>query len=186
MHSNGKYLLPKKITHAHAHAHLTAHLQDNGAATEVRTVNWQVPLMIAAIAGKTEAVNLLLNKGADIKARSRDTKGNPSLTILMHAVLGTVMGGSTTVATVAALVDRGADLEARDSEGYTALMHAAMNVEDELVRLLVRKGVSAKSSWLTATLCWSACARQTVVTPATLRLPCCTFIACVPKNWPRS
>ena len=74
--------------------------------------------MFAALSGSSPAiVNLLIDKGADVKAR--DVGGR---TPLMKATRN-----ADTAGVVKSLLDYGSELEAVDNDGLTPLMHAALN-----------------------------------------------------------
>ena len=87
--------------------------------------------------GNTEAVQTLLDEGADINAK--DAEGNP---ILREAI----WRGHTEI--VRFLVESGADVNAKDTEGNPILHEAVWRGHTEIVRLLVESGadVNAKDT----------------------------------------
>jgi ankyrin repeat protein len=90
------------------------------------------PLMNAAAFGSIETMRLLIEKGADVNARSA---GNA--TALMWA--------ATDPAKIALLVDKGADVNAVSELGHTPLMLAAMSDNSSaIVRLLLERGADPK------------------------------------------
>jgi ankyrin repeat protein len=90
------------------------------------------PLMNAAAFGSVETMRLLIDKGADVQARSA---GNA--TALMWA--------ATDRAKVALLVEKGADVNATSELGHTPLMLAAMSDNSSaVVRLLLERGADPK------------------------------------------
>lgn len=91
------------------------------------------PLMIAKIADVAEA---LLATGAEVNATTQFNRSGmePAQTALMKAA----QGGR--VAIVELLLARGADIEMRDSEGRSALIHAAASGHAEVARVLVEAG----------------------------------------------
>ena len=124
------------------------------------------PLHYAALYGSAESVRILLERGADVKARNKSNatpliygaynfdkarllveKGSdvnaqsaPGMTPLLVAVS---THGNT--ATVRYLLDKGADLKAVvDPVGSDALQLAAMKGDVEMVRLLLKKGADPK------------------------------------------
>ena len=120
----------------------------------------------AAVGGNEAVVQLLVDKGADIKA-----KGNDGETVLHSAAWGrneavvrllvnlgadviTEDNGGKTVlhwasfrgneAVVQLLVDKGADVKAKDKNGLTVLHSAAWGRNEAVVRLLVNLGADVK------------------------------------------
>jgi ankyrin repeat protein len=90
------------------------------------------PLMYAAALGSTDTMRLLLDKGADVNARSA-----LGATALMWA--------AADPAKVRLLVERGADVKSVSESGRTALLLAAMSDESaDTVRLLLKRGADAK------------------------------------------
>jgi ankyrin repeat protein len=91
------------------------------------------PLMHAAALGSPDTMRLLLDKGADVNARSA-----AGATALMWA--------AADPAKVRLLVERGADVKAVSESGRTALLLAAMSDQSaETVRLLLERGADAKA-----------------------------------------
>ena len=90
------------------------------------------PLTMAADHDRFEAVAALLNAGAAVDARTSD-----GLTPLMLSV-----GMGADERTVRLLLDHGADPNARDAKGNTALLHGLYSGKDrvDVVRLLVSHG----------------------------------------------
>ena len=90
------------------------------------------PLMYAAALGSLDTMRLLLDKGADINARSA-----VGATALMWA--------AADAAKVRLLVERGADVKIVSESGRTALLLAAMSDQSaETVRLLLQRGADAR------------------------------------------
>lgn len=50
------------------------------------------------------------------------------------------------------LIERGANIEEVNDEGYTPLMEAAREGHDEMVKLLLSKGINSRSSQLQSRL----------------------------------
>jgi uncharacterized protein len=89
------------------------------------------PLSLAAFFGPPETVKLLLDAGADVTAASQNTMHVQAL----HAAVGQRRADS-----IALLLDRGADPNARQQVGYTALMAAAGAGREDIVSLLLARG----------------------------------------------
>lgn len=97
-------------------------------------------LQVAAYAGQPETVGFLLDRGADIDARSRNEMAN---TALHGAAAGWQAGRRAAVAEV--LCERGVDLEAQDSKGNTALHLAAREGAADVIEILLRRGAAANA-----------------------------------------
>ena len=107
-------------------------LLDGGVKVDVRDSRlgpgWTA-LMAAAGRGRTEAFELLLQRGADPHATDDD--GN---TLLHHAACG----GKEPI--LRALLERGLDVNGRNRGGYTPLILAAMDERIRAVRCLLAAG----------------------------------------------
>ncbi|GAC1343059.1 MAG: hypothetical protein NVSMB23_16420 [Myxococcales bacterium] len=108
---------------------LLAH--DPGAAVRFSHDGWTA-LHLTAFFSRTEAALLLLAHGADASAPSR----NPMMNQPLHAAAA----GRADKALVQALLDAGADPDARQRGGICALHSAAQQGNAELVRLLLARG----------------------------------------------
>lgn len=93
-------------------------------------------LQLAAYFGHRSAVDHLLARGADLRAKSHNDMANTAL----H---GAIAGKRTQI--VSALLDRGADAEATDSWGNTALHLAVHEGTPEIVEMLLRRGVTVNA-----------------------------------------
>jgi len=110
---------------------LTALLTANRALVGLLSTDGWTPLHLAAFFGKTEAARLLLNKGAEVTARSTNPMENQPL----HAAAA---GHHTEVAKL--LIDHGAPVNARQHGGWAPLHAAAQNGDLELAKALVAAG----------------------------------------------
>jgi hypothetical protein len=89
-----------------------------------------VPLIIAARNGRSIAVELLINQGADVNARD---KSNGATALIVAAREGHLQ-------IVDLLVKKGADVNASDSSGNTALSEALRHQRTEVANLLKAQG----------------------------------------------
>ncbi|BAV04894.1 hypothetical protein SAMN05421788_113153 [Filimonas lacunae] len=89
------------------------------------------PLIIAGYYGHLEAVNCLLQYGADTEIK--DSMGNTAL-------MGVCFKGYLAVA--AALCEQGAVIDHPNGNGATALTFAATFGQNEIIRLLLHKGAN--------------------------------------------
>lgn len=94
------------------------------------------PLHVAAFFGHSEVVNALLDRGADVNARSTNSMKNTPL----HAAAA---GGN--IELVRLLLERGADANASQEGGWTALHSAAQSGNREMVELLLAHGAHVNS-----------------------------------------
>ena len=91
-------------------------------------------LHLAAFFGKAEAVSVLISRNADIFIVS----DNP----MKVAPINSAVAGRS-LAAVSALIQAGADVDARQQEGYTPLMGAAAAGAESIARALLEAGADA-------------------------------------------
>lgn len=106
-------------------------LAGNRALVSAISSDGWTPLHLACHFGREEAARALVNKGADVAARSTNAMTNTPL----HAAAA---GRSATVAKF--LLDRGASANARQNGGWTPLHAAAQNGDAELAGTLIEVG----------------------------------------------
>jgi len=101
-----------------------------GGGWAVHKMSMASSLFEAAYAGKTDEVEKLLKRGANIEAQDPVYKATP----LIYAA----QQGYTE--TVKLLLDKGANIEARTNLGQTALIQAALDGHADTVKLLIDRG----------------------------------------------
>lgn len=109
--------------------------RDPKLATTWTEFGWTA-LHLAAFSGVPRAVQLLLDRGADLHARARSRfKNTPLQTALLAGQL----------ATARLLLERGADPLVRQAGGFTPLHEAALSGRRDLVDLLLGAGAEINS-----------------------------------------
>jgi len=117
-------------------APLEALLSGNRSLISAVSTDGWTPLHLAAFFGKTESVRILLNKGAEVTARST----NPMQNMPLHAAAA---GRHAEI--VKLLLDHGAPANARQHGGWTPLHAAAQNGDLDSARALVSSGADVKA-----------------------------------------
>ncbi len=142
-------------------------LIDEGVAMDVPGDNGETPLILAILGGQPAVVDLLIEKGADIRARNsggftalhaaayvgdvdtaskllgkganvNDQENKAGVTPL------SVAAEEGHVGMVRVLVEHGADLEAGERNGYTPLSRALWRDQKEVVSLLQQSGATCQ------------------------------------------
>jgi ankyrin repeat protein len=106
-------------------------LAADAAAANAWAADGFFPLGLACFFRQREAARLLLESGADARAQAR----NPMRVTALHA-----SAAARDSETARALLDRGADADARQQMGYTALHAAAQHGDVALAELLLARG----------------------------------------------
>jgi len=125
-----------------------------GAEINVHDDNGLTPLLWASAAGNEHIASVLLDAGANVNARSRvriSRRLYLTVTPLIYSVINSTNDRTGAIRLIRLLIDRGADVEARDSQGRTALKWAEQitkqdqeqSSESEILSIL-RKSVAAR------------------------------------------
>jgi ankyrin repeat protein len=101
----------------------------------VRSPDGWPPLHLAAYFGHGDAVDALIEAGADVRAFSDNHEGNTAL----HAALA----GRRVMRIISRLLTSGADVNARAAGGYTPLHIAAVHDAVAIVSTLLAHGAAA-------------------------------------------
>jgi len=108
------------------------HLLDDGHKADEGGNSW-TPLIWAARSGSVEAINVLLDSGADVNLPG-STGDDWDATPLQHAILG------RQPAAVRLLLDRGADLNRGAGGSFAPLFLAAGDTDPAILKLLLAHG----------------------------------------------
>jgi len=117
-------------------AQLEQLLAANRSLVSAMSSDGWTPLHLAAFFGKIDAARLLLNKGAQVNARSANAMQN----IPLHAA-----AAGKHMDVIKLLIDHGASVNARQHGGWTALHAAAQNGDLETARALVGAGADVQT-----------------------------------------
>ena len=126
-----------------------------GIGINTRNSDWQTPLGIALEKNNLELAKLLIDNGADVNAKFRDSGGKPVKVFRpKQGGLKTEMLPEDTLLMIAAvqrnldaaklLVERGVNINSQTSDGVTALMHAAQWSNADIIHLLLANGADVK------------------------------------------
>jgi len=116
-------------------AHVRAQARAEPTALGVRSPDGWPPLHLAAYFGHGDAVDALIEAGADVRAFSDNHEGNTAL----HAALA----GRRAMRIISRLLTSGADVNARAAGGYTPLHIAAFHDDVAIVDTLLAHGAAA-------------------------------------------
>ena len=111
-------------------------LAGNRSLVSVLSSDGWTPLHLAAYFGKQETAQALLNRGAEVNARST----NPMRNTPLHAAAA---GRHTGIAKL--LLDRGAAVSARQEGGWTPLHAAAQNGDIDMAKTLMAAGADVQA-----------------------------------------
>ena len=117
------------------HSDVVEMLLGAGAKVDQNVIFQRTALHLAAGASHEETVALLLDHGAAVDAR--DHLGRTPLLVAMY------LDEEAALPCVRRLVEAGANVDAADADGATALMAAANDGHEELVAVLLRAGANA-------------------------------------------
>jgi ankyrin repeat protein len=133
-------------------AQVDATIRDNTLTRTIFTMQWffesgATPFLRASMSSDTELMKLLLQRGANPKARS--VNGDTALTLA--GGIGWVDGvtyersAKENLEAVRMLLDLGVDPNLANNEGRTALMGAALKGRNDVVQLLVDRGAKLET-----------------------------------------
>ena len=151
------------------HCELVEYLIANGAEVNAKIdpdKSWTVaetPLIAAIFAAQVETTKLLIEKGADVNART-------ALGLLpIHYGVNPDMDGDAELSVINLLLDEGVDIESQDELGRTVLQLAAFYKCTDLLRGLISKGANVNTiDRHGCTPLWNACFSNSLVTVETL------------------
>ncbi|MGA2879703.1 MAG: ankyrin repeat domain-containing protein [Bryobacteraceae bacterium] len=110
-------------------------IRENPELVKAYSNDGWTPLHLACFFGQPGVVDALIEKGADVRARST----NPMQNTPLHAA-----AAGRSKEAVRVLLEHGADVNARQEGGWTALHAASQNGDVEMVRLLIAGGADVQ------------------------------------------
>ncbi|MDD2707367.1 MAG: ankyrin repeat domain-containing protein [Verrucomicrobiae bacterium] len=113
-------------------AEVVREILDHGAKPDDAAADGGTPLLMAAANNALNAASVLLEAGAD--PNTRMSPGAPMLNRIIHS------GEGRNAAAVRLLVEKGADIEARGSDGFTPMMVASWEGYGEVAAVLKKAG----------------------------------------------
>ncbi|CAN0278798.1 unnamed protein product, partial [Ectocarpus fasciculatus] len=108
-------------------------LVEYGADVEALTAKGRTPLALTAEFGLFEATKVLLEAGADVNAPADYADGSAALSLAN-------LSDCNVDATMKVLIQHGADVNARNTDGLSALHHAADHNEVDGINVLISAG----------------------------------------------
>lgn len=136
--ANDLGVTPLALACENASAQMVRRLLEAGAQPALASTTGEVPLTIAARTGNVDAVKALLAHGAPVNAVDPASKQTP----LMWAI------SEQHPAVTRALLDAGADINARSARGFTPLLFAARNGDAESAKALLDAGADPNAVWI--------------------------------------
>lgn len=107
-------------------------LLKKGAIVNSTDERGMTPLIAAAGANRTETARFLISKGAQVNAETFDDG--------VSALVSAARSDMDSFETIKLLLENGADVNAADENGMTALMIIAEKMENRTLKLLIEKG----------------------------------------------
>jgi ankyrin repeat protein len=129
---------------------VVTHFLTAGMSPKVTDKEGKTPLIVAARAGRLDVVQLLLDRGADVREKDKKFGATP--------LIWAALGDTDNKAVAELLLAKGADPKARERTGMTALLSALARNHQETARLLIEKGgeVNDKDKDGRTPLMWAA------------------------------
>ncbi|OGI07307.1 MAG: hypothetical protein A2Y40_03310 [Candidatus Margulisbacteria bacterium GWF2_35_9] len=125
-------------------AWLVQKMLDRGDPAEVNYIgsfdNGKTPLMFAAKRGHDDIAKMLIDHGASTKSKNKD-----GFTVLMAACGDSdFSANSGSLWLLKKCIDDGANINESTQHGYTAIYYAAFNGNQDIIDILLEKGVNTK------------------------------------------
>ena len=133
---DARQLTPLLIASFYGYADAVEVLLKKGSDLKLTDKSGQTALHRAAFQGRDEVIKVLLAHGADVNVKS----GGPRFPMGFNDETPLIEAASKHVETARLLIERGADVNARNALGQTALMRAAMNGASDAILLLLQHG----------------------------------------------
>jgi hypothetical protein len=115
-------------------------LVSKGAEVDAKDNRGRTAVLHALEAGEVDVVGWLLNNGSDLSLTGYKTQDELKVALHNFRLLKFVASG--TADDVKVMLDRGADPNARNGRGQTALSVAVARYDNEIIKLLLAKGAN--------------------------------------------
>ncbi|XP_040217366.1 fibronectin type 3 and ankyrin repeat domains protein 1 isoform X1 [Rana temporaria] len=113
------------------HLDVVQYLRTQGASWETRDKSGCTAMHSAVDGGHVTVIQWMINDGCEVDSRDRHLKWTPLMRV-------SAVTGNTDIAR--SLIRAGAEVNAKDRDGKSPLMVAALNNHEDLVRLLIESG----------------------------------------------
>ncbi|KAA8564870.1 hypothetical protein EYC84_010641 [Monilinia fructicola] len=121
-------------------------LSNDDGLIEAYDARGYTPLHVAAARGAVEALDIISRKSKNLSIPSRDRSKDTPLTLAAGQEVDQSASRKLLLAnSINLLLERGANIEEKNGYGYTALMSAAYEANEEIVSLLLSKGADPES-----------------------------------------
>ncbi|MBW3540609.1 MAG: ankyrin repeat domain-containing protein [Planctomycetes bacterium] len=112
----------------------------------VRNLDHQTPLQVAAASGAAETVDYLLENHPNVNREAEASGGNTALHLAVHSEPLVKVPPERRAAVIAVLLKHGANTEARNNDGHTPLERARAHADETVIRVLVEAHSSAHNA----------------------------------------
>ncbi|MEI0485900.1 ankyrin repeat domain-containing protein [Brachyspira intermedia] len=116
-------------------------LNNKKANINLNIMDGITPLMLSIIYKQDEIAKLLIEKGADLNKKEKESGATPLILSIIY--------GQYEIAEL--LIEKGANVNIKDNSGFTALIHAIQREKTDLLKMLIEKksDVNTKVSFKT-------------------------------------
>ncbi|MEI0548706.1 ankyrin repeat domain-containing protein [Brachyspira intermedia] len=106
-------------------------LNNKKANINLNIMDGITPLMLSIIYKQDEIAKLLIEKGADLNKKEKESGATPLILSIIY--------GQYEIAEL--LIEKGANVNIKDNSGFTALIHAIQREKTDLSKMLIEKNL---------------------------------------------